>query len=87
MKRITHINHKISKPLERAYAASFGSDIYIGQSHTHCLREFNHEFFYTIAFYELKWGVPDLYHIEKLNLKYRLMSEIVVLKMNKLLKI
>ena len=62
----------------------FDSDSYIGQNknswskHTHCLSAFNHEFLCTSRSYELKWAVPDLYHIPNLHLKCRLMSEIEI---------
>ncbi len=82
-----HVNQKISKLFQRTYATTFGSDSYIRQCHTHCLRSLNHEVLYTSTSYELKWGVLDLSHFLKLHLKCRLMSEIGVFKMTKFLKI
>ncbi len=78
MKGFTNVNQKISKLLD--CAANFGSNSYIRQSHRHFLRAFSHGCLYTSASYELKWGVPDLYHMQKLHLKCGPMSEIGVFK-------
>ena len=59
MTGISPINQKISKLLQRDYAANFGSDSYIGQSLTHYLSVFDHEFLFASPSYELKWGVPQ----------------------------